>query len=393
MSTKGDLLIVSDSLHNCRLLEERLTGNDWRVFQSDDPNKAITEIKTKPPAVVVLDLPLELMHAKFSDLLSIDLELETAFIIILPEVNPREVAKFFHSNASDVLIKPFAENRFQEAIERASEFKSLVRLNLEYRQKLEKANRELSDSLRLLELDQLAGSQIQNSLLPTTPLRKDNYEIAYRIAPSLYLSGDFVGYNILYDRYLVFYVADVSGHGSSSAFLTVLLKFVFNRILKRHKANKDLELISQAPKGFIEHINRQIMALDLDKHLTIFAGSLDMQKNILRYSVASHMPMPVLISDGTVKTLKGRGKPVGIFSECSWEVEELELPDKFLLALVSDGVLELLPGQSLKDKEKFISESIFQPDDSIEGICERLGINKAKDAPDDVTVLTLRKDS
>ena len=117
-----------------------------------------------------------------------------------------------------------------------------------------------------------------------------------------------------------------------------------------------------------------------------------MQKNILRYSVASHMPMPVLISNGGIQTLKGRGKPVGIFSKCSWEVQEIELPDKFLLALVSDGVLELLPGKSLKEKEKFISDSVSQSDESIEDICERLGVSKTKkDAPDDVTVLTLRK--
>ena len=390
MSIKGDLFIVSDSLDSCRILEEDLVDTDWQVTQFEDISEAIAAIKTKRPAVVALDLPLDLMQDKFFALLSLDSA--TAYIVILPEVNPREVAKFFHQNASDVLIKPFAENRFQEAIERASEFKSLIRQNLEYRQQLEQANRELNDSLHLLELDQIAGSQIQNSLLPPTPLQKDKYEIAYRISPSLYLSGDFVGYNILYDRYLVFYVADVSGHGSSSAFLTVLLKFVFSRLLKRHKANKDLDAMSMAPKGFIEHINRQIMALDLDKHLTIFAGSLDMQKNILRYSVASHMPMPVLISNGGIQTLKGRGKPVGIFSKCSWEVQEIELPDKFLLALVSDGVLELLPGKSLKEKEKFISDSVSQSDESIEDICERLGVSKTKkDAPDDVTVLTLRK--
>ncbi len=390
MPTKDDLFIVSDSLDNCRILEEDLVDTCWQVTQFEDTSKAVAAIKKKRPAVVALDLPLGLMQDKFFALLSLDLT--TAYIVILPEVNPREVAKFFHQNASDVLVKPFAENRFQEAIERASEFKSLIRQNLEYRQQLEQVNRDLNDSLRLLELDQIAGSQIQNSLLPITPLQKDKYEIAYRISPSLYLSGDFVGYNVLYDRYLVFYVADVSGHGSSSAFLTVLLKFVFNRILKRHKANKDLDAMSMAPKGFIEHINRQIMALGLDKHLTIFAGSLDMQKNILRYSVASHMPLPVLISNGSVQTLKGRGKPVGIFSQCSWKVQEIALPDKFLLALVSDGVLELLPGRSLKEKEKFISDSIFQSDESIEDICERLGINQVKDAPDDVTVLTLRKD-
>jgi len=389
MPKKGDLLIVSDSLKNCQSLEDHLNGSGWQITYSFNPSKALVAIKKKRPAVVILDLPLDLMQEKFTSLLTLDLE--TAYVVIIPEVNPREVAKFFHKNASDVLIKPFAEKRFHEAVDRASEFKSLVRQNLEYRQQLEKANRELNDSLHLLKLDQEAGNQIQNSLLPVTPLKKDKYEIAYRISPSLYLSGDFVGYNILYDRYLVFYIADVSGHGSSSAFLTVLLKFIFNRILKRHKANKDLEIMSQAPKGFIEHINRQIMALDLDKHLTIFAGALDMKENKLRYSVASHMPTPLLISSGKIQALKGKGKPVGIFSEATWEIEEVDLPDEFLLTLVSDGVLEFFPGKSLKEKEQLISNSVLKSDRSIGDICKKLGVYENQDVPDDVTVLTLRK--
>jgi serine phosphatase RsbU (regulator of sigma subunit) len=247
--------------------------------------------------------------------------------------------------------------------------------------------------LHLLELDQIAGNQIQNSLLPKTPFKKNKYQIAYRISPSLYLSGDFVGYNILYDRYLVFYVADVSGHGSSSAFLTVLLKFIFNRILKRHKVNKDLEVMAQAPKGFIEHINREVMALELDKHLTIFAGSLDTKSNKLRYAAASHMPMPLVISKDKATILKGRGKPVGIFDDAVWEVEEVDLPDKFLLTLVSDGVLEIFPDKSLKEKEKIISQSILDSDGSIEDICKKLGLSDIKDIPDDVTLLTIRKDN
>ena len=356
-----------------------------------NPSKALVAIEDIRPAVVILDLPLDLMQAKFTALLTLDLV--TAYVVILPEVNPREVAKFFHKNASDVLIKPFATKRFHEAIDRASEFKSLVRQNLEYRQQLEDANRELNDSLHLLKLDQIAGNQIQNSLLPKTPFKKNKYQIAYRISPSLYLSGDFVGYNILYDRYLVFYVADVSGHGSSSAFLTVLLKFIFNRILKRHKVNKDLEVMAQAPKGFIEHINREVMALELDKHLTIFAGSLDTKSNKLRYAAASHMPMPLVISKDKATILKGRGKPVGIFDDAVWEVEEVDLPDKFLLTLVSDGVLEIFPDKSLKEKEKIISQSILDSDGSIEDICKKLGLSDIKDIPDDVTLLTIRKDN
>jgi len=389
MATNGNLFIVTDSLDSCRVLEQYLIDTNWHISQFDDPDQAIIQIKEQQPAVVVVDLPLDLMQGKFGSLPS--LNHDTAYVAILPEVDPREVAKFFHNNVSDVLIKPFADKRFRQAIERASDFKSLVRQNREYREQLEHANKELQDSLRILELDQMAGRQVQSSLLPITPLQKGEYEIAHKVIPSLYLSGDFVGYNVIFDRYLVFYVADVSGHGASSAFLTVLLKFILNRILRRHTVKNDVNVMAKAPEGFIEHINKQIMALGLDKHLTIFAGSIDMERDILRYSVAAHMPMPVFVADGDVRMLPGKGKPVGIFSDCTWDVEEIALPKKFAMVTVSDGVLEFLPGNSLQEKEQYLSETIANSDASLEEICEGLGINQVVDAPDDVTVLTLSR--
>ena len=53
----------------------------------------------------------------------------------------------------------------------------------------------------------------------------------YWFAPSLYLSGDFLDYQRYNDRFSAFYFADVSGHGASSAFVTVLLKYLCNRWL------------------------------------------------------------------------------------------------------------------------------------------------------------------
>jgi serine phosphatase RsbU (regulator of sigma subunit) len=386
---KGKLFIVADNMEHCRKLGEFISDSGWQVSPFDDPNEAISHIKSENPAVVVVDLPLDIMQEKFGPLPSLDMD--TAYVAILPEVDPRDVAKFFHNNASDVLIKPFGDKRFREAIDRASTHKSLLRQNSEYREKLELTNRELQESLRILELDQMAGRQVQHSLLPITPFKKGEYEIAHKIVPSLYLSGDFVGYNVIFDRYMVFYVADVSGHGASSAFLTVLLKFILNRILRRHTAKNDLSVMAKAPEGFIEHINKQIMALGLDKHLTIFSACIDMQQNILRYSVAAHMPMPILVSDGKVQVLPGKGKPVGIFSDCTWEVQEIVLPEKFSMVMVSDGVLEFLPGKSLKDKEQYLADVIAKSDSSIDAICAGLGILDVKDAPDDVTVLTLRR--
>jgi serine phosphatase RsbU (regulator of sigma subunit) len=42
---------------------------------------------------------------------------------------------------------------------------------------------------------------------------------------------------------------------------------------------------------------------------------------------------------------------VGLFNEATYEDLVLELPPQFSLTLMSDGILDLLPGDTLKDKE------------------------------------------
>jgi len=389
MAKNGKLFIVADSRDNRRELEGLLADTAWRVTCFDDPAAAIDAIKVDHPGVVVIDLPASDLRDQLLALASPDRDV--AYIAIVPEGDPRDVVELFHLNVSDVVIRPFTGERFRQAVERASSCKSLLVQNRLYRDQLEEANRELEESLRILEVDQMAGRQVQHSLLPVTPLHHGDYEIAHSIVPSLFLSGDFVGYNVVFDRYMVLYVADVSGHGASSAFLTVLLKFILNRILRRHIMRNDFEAMARAPEGFIEHINRQILALDLDKHLTLFSASIDMEKNILRYSVAAHMPTPVFISDGDVRTLPGKGKPVGIFPGATWDVQEMVLPEKFAMVIVSDGVLEFLPGDSYREKEEYLAATVAESDASIETICEGLGVNRVKDVPDDVTVLTIRR--
>lgn len=389
MAKNGKLFIVADSRDNRRELEGLLADTTWRVTCFDDPAAAIDAIKVDHPGVVVIDLPASDLRNQLLALASPDRDV--AYIVIVPEGDSRDVVDLFHLNVSDVVIRPFVGERFRQAVERASSCKSLLVQNRLYREQLEKANRELEESLRILEVDQMAGRQVQNSLLPVTPFHHGDYEIAHSIVPSLFLSGDFVGYNVVFDRYMVFYVADVSGHGASSAFLTVLLKFILNRILRRHIMRNDLEAMARAPEGFIEHINRQILALDLDKHLTLFSASIDMEENILRYSVAAHMPTPIFVSDGDVRTLPGKGKPVGIFPGATWDVQEVVLPEKFAMVIVSDGVLEFLPGNSYREKEEYLAATVAKSDASIENICEGLGVNRVKDVPDDVTVLTIRR--
>ena len=63
---------------------------------------------------------------------------------------------------------------------------------------------------------------------------------------SAFLSGDFVDYFAIDHEHCGFYMADVSGHGVSSAFVTVLLKSYMGGYLERHQQSGDPTILDPA---------------------------------------------------------------------------------------------------------------------------------------------------
>lgn len=384
MEENRQLLVVSNN-DQYREWVACLAAEGWAAHH------ASSVVEGLPPvagtwAVIILDIPAS-PAGSLADL--IEKYPRAVFVPVVAKDDMEAALRCFRAGCFDVLVEPVDSRQLKEMTAR------LVALGKKggfaNRNQMARANKDLKESLKILELDQMAGRQVQLSMLPDRKMRYGEYEIAYEIVPSLFLSGDFVGYNVVFDRYLLFYLADVSGHGASSAFITILLRFLLGRIVRRHINNNDREALSRAPEGFLEHINRQILALSVDKHLTIFSASIDMHNNILRYSVGAHVPTPIFMAEGDARFLPGKGKPVGIFEDAAWEVQEIALPKKFIMTATSDGVLEFVKGETMSEKLSTMIEVVAQSDYSLENICDRFGIKEVVDAPDDVTVLTVRR--
>ena len=312
-------------------------------------------------------------------------------IVALSEAGIENIAEYFRLGVADVVFPEPSEEKIKatlQRIDRRAESRLQKRL---YRSELEKTNLELQESLRLLKQDQMAGLEVQKSLMPESPLKFGDYEISHSITPSLYLSGDFVGYNFVLGRYLLFYFADVSGHGASSAFVTVLLRFMIGRVIRRHQLEQDYVALAQAPEGLVEHINNQLLATGLGKHLTIVAGSLDTETSKLRYVVGAQQPSPILVTEGHAEYLPGKGKPAGIFEDASWVVEEMALPEKFAFVLLSDGVFDLIPDKEIADKEQTLLSYLATSSDNIEKLKESLSVDTVEAPQDDISVLLLTR--
>ena len=316
---------------------------------------------------------------------------EHLIIISLCEEDKAQIADYFRLGVADVILQGVDQADIESTLLRIKNLADARQHAQDYSAELKRTNDDLQESLRLLKQDQLAGLEVQKSLMPESPLKFGDYEISHSITPSLYLSGDFVGYNFVLDRYLLFYFADVSGHGASSAFVTVLLRFMIGRVIRRHQLEKDYVALAHAPDGLVEHINSQLLATGLGKHLTIVAGSLDTETNTLRYVVGAQQPQPILITDGKAEYLPGKGKPVGIFEDANWVIEELALPEEFALVLLSDGVFDLVPDKDLVDKEQTLLRYLAAGSGDINNLKEKLFIDYIEDPQDDISVLLLSR--
>lgn len=386
-------LIVSSNIESREQWAEDLKSGDWQVSCVASRDDALAAIPDFLPVLMLLDIQAE-EHASEVDehFAQRCRDSGLAVIVVFADPTPEDIAVSFRRGAIDVLIEPFNRSELFQAIARAGDFKDLYQENMDYRGQLERANRELQDSLNILRMDQMAGHQVQLNLLPTGPLKLGEYTASHRIVPSLFLSGDFVGYSVAFERFLLFYVADVSGHGASSAFVTIMLSYIIRQIIRRHINEGEPSALLNAPEGLIEHVNRHIMALELDKHLTIFAGSIDTQRHILRYVVGAQLPLPIVITEDKADFLPGKGKPVGLFEDASWAVEEMTLPDNSTLLVVSDGLLDCVKGDSMEEKEQTILAVCKRVGPAgHDAICHELGIDTIENAPDDVSVMTVTR--
>lgn len=84
--------------------------------------------------------------------------------------------------------------------------------------------------------------------------------------------------------------------------------------------------------------------------------------------------------------------PVGLFPEPIFEQKQLVLTDDFEIVLFSDGILELLPEESMQAMEDRLLQAVIETNGSgPEIIKQRLLPGIIADAPDDIAIMTINR--
>ncbi|MEX2366559.1 MAG: SpoIIE family protein phosphatase [Pseudohongiellaceae bacterium] len=368
-----------------------LVDKNYRVVMAAGGQEGIDCFHSSCPDLILLaiDLPND---DSFQTLQSLQyLAPEQPLILLAPVEQTQELIRCMRLGVSEYLLKPIPDPEMLHlSISNSLKRANLVAQNNSYRKKLELINRELEERVEIFRHDQQAGRHVQMSVLPRTPEVICDFEFSHCIIPSLYLSGDSVDYKPLNKNKVVFYIADVSGHGSSSAFVTVLLRFRLEQVRREFIRNRFAGKYS--PADVLELLNKDLLDANLDKHITLFMGILDENKRTLTYSVAGHYPLPVLYSGKVAQFIKvdEPSFPLGLTGEAEYYEQTMDLDDQFNMTLFSDGVLECLAMKNIEDKEGYLLNLITESAGDYARIKILLNLDNLTNVPDDIAMMSVK---
>lgn len=381
-NTPYTILTIDDDAHTRQYFRLVLEENKYRVLEAEDGATGLRIMNEDVPDVVLLDLRMPTMDGMdvLQQIRAISTEIPV--IVVSGTDSIDEVVLSLRNGAWDFILKPLSSyNILVHQIEKVLERARLKKQNREYQTLLEDAVRTLEDDLK-------AGKEMQLKLLPKPELQIGNFRFNSLMLPSLYLSGDFLNYQPLNPRYTLFYFADVSGHGVSSALITVFLKHFFAGLIQNFLSGDNNDILH--PDKVIAGLNKKILEERFGKFTTLFLGLIDNFEDEMHYCNAGQFPVPI-INMGTKQLLLDLADtPVGISADSEYTKQVLSLNDFSGLTLFSDGILDILPQDNLDSKLTFLKEISGEKRSDLEELKGHL-INSSNSLPDDISILTIDK--
>ncbi len=223
------------------------------------------------------------------------------------------------------------EKAAREAQERFSE--TLEKLVEERTNDLNVALQELRNRERRIQNELDLASDIQQGILPPTPLSFNGINIVAHYNSFEKIGGDFYDIFPMKGGHLCVLLADASGHGIPAAFVTALAKISFSEATQQYLFPRDI--LKQANEQLIKVVKTQ-------EYLTVFLVVISPSYEVF-YSNASHQRAFVLRKrSGDVEEWDTDGLFVGAVLEANERYEDkqdfLDFGDRVIL--YTDGLIE-----------------------------------------------------
>jgi len=208
---------------------------------------------------------------------------------------------------------------------------------------LNRTRRKLRQRQREQEEELGSAAQIQQSLLPSRAPSLDTARFAWRFLPFEKVGGDLFNVQQLDEETVMVYLCDVSGHGVSSAMVTVSLyqslSLQTGRIVKRVFVGPPYYKIL-SPAEVLTELEREFPFERFEKFFTIVYLLLDVGSGRVRYCSAGHPPPALIRRRGGLEPLPTNGGLIGLGVGGPFQDQEVQLKPGDRLYLYSDGITE-----------------------------------------------------
>jgi serine phosphatase RsbU (regulator of sigma subunit) len=174
---------------------------------------------------------------------------------------------------------------------------------------------------------------VQQSLLPCETPGLGDYDLAGWNRPADQTGGDYYGWRQLADGRTIFMLADVTGHGISSALMAAACHAYIQASIAQ---DSNLDAI-------VTRINRLLCAdLPSGKLITFVAGVLDPGTGCVDLLSAGHAPLLLYSAvEDRVQSFDAHGVPFGIFGTLAYgPAQKIQLTPGDMLVLITDGFFE-----------------------------------------------------
>jgi len=329
------VLIVDDTRLNVKVLDHLLRLEGFSTLCAEDGEQGRELAAREQPDIILMDvmMPGESGFETCARLKSnpATADIPIIFLSALDDVESK--VQGFRVGGVDYISKP----------PHGEEVLARVRVHLRIRE----ANREVARQHQA----RLAEFQEAQQALLVRPEELPAAHFAVCFEPLEGAGGDFYDVLEVNEGVFGYFVADVSGHGASAAFLTSAVK----ALLRQYSG----PLFS--PEETLRGVDRVLRSmLGEEQYVTACYALLNQRKGRLSVVSAGHPPALILRASGETEYIEMNSDPLGIFQAAVLQRRDLNLKpgDRFLL--YSDGVIESTAGAARGPGRRLLAEAARQ---------------------------------
>lgn len=237
---------------------------------------------------------------------------------------------------SDILLAPLDQTQLTGKVQSLLTIRKLARQLDVTRHQLSRFQEELQEALQ-------SAAHIQRSLIPVRQPTFSRLRFSWQYLPCKQVGGDLFNIVQLDEQTIMTYLVDVSGHGVSSAMVTVSV----HQSLSTHTGTLVKKQLEQPPYYDITAPRKVLLELEkeypferFEEFFTISYLLVNPHTGLVRYSSAGHPPPLLLRRDGRTERLAAGGTLIGVGEMVDFEEGEVQLEPGDRLYMYTDGITE-----------------------------------------------------